>query len=98
MSFESVLGSIELRRMVKSRQTVKLKKKQIDSQVSNSVYYSTVADLDSGIGSPVPLAGGPWEPTVGRTLTLIAESEASLQTGEQGGQEKVPQHQCLHLL
>lgn len=54
------------------------------------MYYSTVADLDSGIGSPVPLAGGPWEPTVGRTLTLIAESEASLQTGEQGGQENSP--------
>lgn len=50
------------------------------SQVSNRVYYSAVADLDSWIGPPVPLAGGPWEPTVGRTLTLIAESEASLQT------------------
>lgn len=39
-----------------------------------------VTHLHGRVGSPVLLAGGPWEPAVGRTLTLITETKAPLKT------------------
>lgn len=39
-----------------------------------------VTHLHGRVGSPVLLAGGPWEPAVGWTLTLITETKAPLGT------------------